>query len=69
MRLVDPDGCIVIAMDDNAKRNIQNTLTKAEVKYIKFNKDDTLNAKTLNKSKSMSENMAALKAEANSELK
>jgi hypothetical protein len=68
VRLIDPNGKEIIAMDENAKRNIRNTLTKAEVKYVKFNKDGTLNKDKLNKSKSMSENMKAIKAEANSEV-
>ena len=69
VRNVDPDGRVVITMDENARRNIQNTLSKAENKYVKFDKDGMLDTKLLNKSKSMSENMKALKAEANSELK
>ena len=69
IRFIDPNGKEVVAMDENAKRNIKNTLTKSEAKYVKFNKDGTLNTDKLNKSKSMSENMKALKAEANSDVK
>jgi RHS repeat-associated protein len=69
IRFIDPNGKEVIAMDENSKRNIRNTLTKAEAKYVEFNKDGTLNTNKLNKSKSMSENIKALKAEANSEVK
>jgi len=69
VRFIDPDGREVIAMDENAKRNIKNTLTKSEARYVKFNKSGTLNTNKLNKSKSMSENMKALKAEANSDVK
>jgi len=69
VRFIDPNGKEVVAMDENAKRNIRNTLTKSEAKYVKFNKDGTLNTGKLNKSKSMSENMKALKAEANSDVK
>lgn len=69
MRFIDPDGMEVVATDENAKRNIKNDLTKAEIRYVQFNKDGTLNTNRLNKSKSMSENMKALKSLANSEIK
>lgn len=66
---IDPDGKDVIALDEESKRNIINTLTKGEAKFIRFNKDGTLNVRRLNKSKSESENITALKALANSDTK
>jgi len=69
IRYIDPDGREVIAHDDEARRNIINTLTDDEAKYVKFNKDGTLNTRRLNKSKSESDNMTALKTLANSDVK
>ena len=64
---VDPDGRTVVA-DSLAQQNIINTLTEEETKYVRFNKDGVLNAKRLNRSKSTSENMTALKALSNSDV-
>ncbi|MFV0505156.1 MAG: RHS repeat-associated core domain-containing protein [Bacteroidales bacterium] len=64
--LVDPDGREVKA-DEKSQRNIKNTLTRQEAKFVKFDKDGMLNAKRLGKSNSTSENMLALKDIADSE--
>ena len=64
---VDPDGRKVEA-DKLSQKNISNTLTKQEVKFIRFDKSGVLDIRRLNKSKSFSENMTALKALANSEV-
>lgn len=69
VRFIDPDGRDVIALDEESRNNIINSLTQEEAKYVKFKKDGTLNTRRLNKSKSQSENMTALKALANSETK
>ena len=69
IRYIDPDGREVIARDDESKRNIANTLTEKEARYVKFKKDGTLNTRKLNKSKSKSDNMTALKTLANSDVK
>ena len=65
--LVDPDGMDVETADEQSRENIKNTLTKEEAKYVKFNKKGQLNTRKLNKSKSTSENITALKELANSE--
>ena len=67
--LVDPDGREVVTHDEASQTNIINTLTKEEAKYVRFNKDGTLDKKRLNKCKSTSENFTALKELANSERK
>lgn len=69
LRYIDPTGREVIAMDDESRRNITNTLSKDEAKYVKFRKDGSIDTKRLNKSKSTSENFTALKTLANSETK
>ena len=67
VKYVDPDGRKVEA-DKLSQKNISNTLTKQEVKFIRFDKSGVLDIRRLNKSKSFSENMTALKALANSEV-
>ena len=64
---VAPDGRKVEA-DKLSQKNISNTLTKQEVKFLRFDKSGVLDIRRLNKSKSFSENMTALKALANSEV-
>ena len=64
---VDLDGREVEA-DQLSRKNISNTLTKQEAKYVRFDKNGVLDTKRLNKSKSTSKNMTALKALANSEI-
>ena len=67
IRYTDPKGMEVEA-DERSMKNISNTLTKQEAKYVRFDKNGVLDKKRLNKSKSTSENMTALKALANSEI-
>ncbi len=63
---IDPDGKRVIAQNEEAQKNIENTLSKSEQKYIKFNKNGELNINKMNKCKSTSGNLTALKTLANS---
>ncbi|KFD38111.1 hypothetical protein AT05_11730 [Schleiferia thermophila str. Yellowstone] len=67
--LVDPDGRVVIAADEQSQTNIKLSLTKEEAKYVKFDKNGVLDTKKLNKSKSTSDNMKALKELAKSDTK
>ena len=67
IRYTDPKGMEVEA-DELSMKNISNTLTRQEAKYVRFDKNGVLDKKRLNKSKSTSENMTALKALANSEI-
>lgn len=69
VRFIDPDGREVVAKDKESQRNITNTLSKEESKYVRFKKDGTIDTRKLNKSKSESENMTALKTLANSDVK
>ena len=62
LRLIDPDGKKVVASDENAKRNIINTLSDAEAKYVQFDKNGLLNHDLLSKYNGVSENFSALKA-------
>jgi RHS repeat-associated protein len=66
---VDPNGKEVVVLDELSKQNILNTLTINEARFVKFNKNGTLNVRRLNKSESKSENMTALKSLANSDIK
>jgi len=68
VRQVDPDGERVVAHDKESRRNILNTLSEEEAKYVRFNKRGEIKLKRLNKSKSNSGNFTALRALANSEI-
>ena len=61
IRFIDLDGRIVIASDENAKRNIINTLSDAEAKYVQFDKNGVLNHRLLSKYEGSSDNFSALK--------
>ena len=63
IRFIDPDGRIVIASDKNAKRNIINTLSDAEAKYVQFDKNGVLNHRLLSKYEGSSDIFSALKTE------
>ena len=67
VKLIDPDGRKVRASDKQAMTNIIYTLSKAEAKYVKFDKDGNLNVKKLNRCKSNSTNFIALKTLAQSQ--
>jgi len=69
LKFIDPDGREVIAVDNLSKRNILNTLTKEERKYVTFNEEGILNIELLNKSNSTSANFSALRTLANSQIK
>ena len=43
VKFIDPDGKIVVVLDENAKRNIMNTLSAAEAKYVQFDQNGILN--------------------------
>ena len=62
LKLIDPDGRIVIAADENAKRNILNTLSIEEAKYVQFDDKGKLDYELLSKYKGSSENFLALKS-------
>ncbi|MBP6977302.1 MAG: RHS repeat-associated core domain-containing protein [Lentimicrobiaceae bacterium] len=68
IRFIDPDGMRVIAKDDDSKRNINNTLTEKESRYIKFNRNGEIRVSKLNRYKGSSANFTALKTLANSEI-
>ena len=57
---IDPNGKVVVAVNEEAKRNILNTLRAEDRKYVKFEKDGTLNTKRLEKAKSESGNYQSL---------
>lgn len=67
LKYTDPTGMEVEA-DAKSQTNIKNTLTEKEAKYVRFDKSGVLDKDKLNKSKSTSENMTALKTLANSEI-
>ena len=67
VRFVDPSGQEVIALDEESKRNIQNSVSEEEAKYIVFDDNGILDIELLNSFESDSENFKALKALANSE--
>ena len=62
LRLIDPDGRVVIVSDSKAKRNIINTLSIEESKYIQFDDNGVLNNKLLSEYEGFSENYMALKS-------
>ena len=61
VKLVDPDGGVVIAADKQSQSNIIHSLSKAEAKYVRFDKKGNINLKRLIKCKSNSTNINALK--------
>ena len=61
VKFIDPDGKIVVVLDENAKRNIMNTLSAAEAKYVQFDQNGILNHELLSKYDGSSENFLALK--------
>ena len=65
---VDPNGEDIKA-DELSRRNICNALTKEESEYVRFDNNGKLDVQLLNRSKSTSDNMIALKALANSKVK
>jgi len=69
VRLVDPDGREVITEDEQSRNNIRNTLTIKEARYVKFDKNGVLNDRRLQRCKSTSENITALKTLSHSKTK
>ena len=68
IRFVDPDGRIVIAVDEVAQNRILGTLSYTERGYVNFNKNGQLNINRLDLCTSTSHNMNALKALTKSEV-
>ena len=68
IRKIDPDGRIVIAVDEVAQNRILGTLSYTERGYVNFNKNGQLNIDRLNLCTSTSHNMNALKALTKSEV-
>ena len=66
VRLVDPDGRAVRAADKQSQMNIIHSLSKAEAKYVRFDRNGNINLKRLNKCKSNSINFNALRTLARS---
>lgn len=66
VRLIDPDGKRVLAMDKLSQRNILNTLSIRESKYVRFNQEGLLDIKRLRKYKGTSTNINALRVLAES---
>ena len=64
---IDPDGREVVAADINARRNIINTLSIAEISYVRFYDNGILDVSLLNQYTGSSVNFTALRALANSE--
>ena len=68
IRNTDPDGRIVIAVDEVAQNRILGTLSYTERGYVNFNKNGQLNTDRLDLCTSTSHNMNALKALTKSEV-
>ena len=68
IRNIDPDGRIVIAVDEVAQNRILGTLSYTERGYVNFNKNGQLNIDRLDLCTSTSHNMNALKALTKSEV-
>ena len=60
VRFVDKDGFVAIAYDENAKRNILNTLTKEERAFVNFEKNGMIDVSLINRYEGSSENFEAL---------
>ena len=65
---VDPDGRIAVAASALAQNRLLGTLSCGKRKYVSFDKNGNINAHRLNRSKSTSQNMTALKALTNSKV-
>ena len=65
---VNPDGRISVAASALARNRLLGTLSCGERKYVSFDKNGNINAHRLNRSKSTSHNMTALKALTNSKV-
>ncbi len=68
VNFVDSDGEKVFTADEVSRNNIKLTLSEEEAKYVKFKPSGELKRSKLNRSKSKSENMTALKALSNSKI-
>jgi RHS repeat-associated protein len=65
---IDPDGKKVVAHDELSRRNIINTLSKEDAKYVRFNRNGELKVRRINRGKSQSGNFNALRTLANSDI-
>ena len=61
VRLVDPNGKEVVAEDKQSQKNIKYSLSIKEARYVRFDKNGVLDNKKLQKCKSNSDNITALK--------
>ena len=66
VKLVDPYGRAVRAADKQSRMNIMHSLSKAEAKYVRFDKNGNIDLRRLGKCKSNSKNFNALKTLAQS---
>ena len=66
--LKDPDGRTVVAEDEQSRNNILNTLTIKEAKCVEFDENGVLNDRRLQRCKSTSENITALKTLSHSDI-
>ncbi len=69
VKLVDPNGRTVVTEDKQSRDNIRYTLTIKEARYVQFDKNGVLNDRKLQRCKSTSENVTALKALSRSDTK
>ena len=68
LKYIDPDGKIAIAASSIVQNRLLSTLSCGERKYVSFDKSGNINARRLNRSKSTSHNMTALKTLTNSKV-
>lgn len=66
VKYTDPDGRIAVAASALAQNRLLSTLSCDERKYVSFDKNGTINVHRLNRCKSTSHNITALKALAKS---
>ena len=66
---IDIDGREVIALDEQSRKNIVNTLSIEEAQYVRFSAKGVLDVQLLNKMQSSSANYIALRELANSNTK
>ena len=69
IKLVDPNGEEVVAEDMQSQKNITYSLSIREARYVRFDKNGVLDNKRLQKCKSNSNNITALKALSKSDTK
>ena len=68
MKFIDPDGRSVRPVDEEALKMIQNTLTKEDMQYVRFDKNGLIDKEYLNSNKSESGNFNSLLELVNSDI-